>query len=155
MKQTLWVVCFFAASLGLAAADPAIGTWTLLSDSDSPGDTGAPATLTVAAWGDNGRELTYHIMLPQVGMGTLVIQTGMDGKDAPVVANGRPIGETMAITRQDDHHATAVVKWQGTAIGTSSVTVSDDGTTMTVVTDLAADTPTAPAGKATQVWKKQ
>lgn len=154
MKNTLCVVCFFAASLALAAADPALGTWALRSDSAAAGDT-EQATLTVTPWGHGGRQLKYSIVLPGIGVISLVIQTAMDGKDAPVIVNGRNIGETMAIKRRDSHHATSVVKWNGTPTGTSTEAISEDGSTLTVVTDLTADTPTARAGKQTQVWARQ
>jgi len=154
MKVTLCMVGFFAASLALPAADPSLGTWVLRSDSAAAGDT-EQATLTVASWGRGGRQLKYSIVLPEIGVSTLVIQTAMDGKDAPVIINGRNIGETMAIKRQDSHHATSVVKWNGTPTGTSTEAISDDGKTMTVITDMTTDSPTARQGKQTQVWEKQ
>ncbi len=154
MKNALCLVCFFATSLALAAADPGLGTWALRSDSAAAGDT-EQATLTVTSWGHGGRQLKYSIVLPGIGVSTLVIQTAMDGKDAPVIVNGRNIGETMAIKRQDSRHATSVVKWNGTPSGTATEAISEDGSTLTVVTDLTTDTPTAPAGRQTQVWAKQ
>jgi hypothetical protein len=154
MKGALCVVGFFAASLALAAADPGLGTWALRSDSAAAGDT-EQATLTVTPWSHGGRQLKYSIVLPGIGVSTLVIQTAMDGKDAPVVINGRVIGETMAIKRQDSRHATSVVKWNGTPTGTSTEAISEDGKTMTVITDMTTDSPTAREGKQTQVWEKQ
>lgn len=155
MKNTLCAVSFFfAASLALAATDPAIGTWVLRSDSDSSGKS-ENATLTVAPWGGSGRQITFNIVLPGIGVSSLVIKTAMDGQDAPVVVNGRPVGETMAIKRQDSHHATSIVKWNGATTGTSTEAISEDGTTLTVVSDMTTDVPTAPAGKQTQVWAKQ
>ena len=154
MKNTLCAVCFLAASLSLAAAEPDVGTWVLRSDSAAAGDT-EQATLTVTSWGHGGRQFSYSIVLPGMGVSSIVIKTAMDGREAPVIVNGRNIGETMAIKRQDSRHASSVVKWNGTPTGTSSETVSGDGSTLTIVTDLEADTPTAPAGKQTQVWVKQ
>jgi hypothetical protein len=110
--------------------------------------------MTVTAWGDGGRQISYRIVLPEIGVSSLVIKTAMDGKDAPVLVNGRSMGETMAIKRQDSRHATSVVKWNGAPTGNSTEAISEDGKTLTVVTDMTTDSPTAPAGKETQVWVK-
>jgi hypothetical protein len=154
MKNTLCFFCFLATSLALAAADPGLGTWVLRSHTPATGKT-ENATLTVTAFRGVGRQLTYSIVLPGIGVSTLVIKTDMDGTDAPVLVNGRAMGETMAIKRQDSHHATSVVKWDGAPIGNSTETISDDGNTLTVITDMTTDSPTAPAGRETQVWAKQ
>ena len=154
MKPPLGFLCFLATSLALAAADPGLGTWVLRSHSPDSGKS-ENATLTVTAFRGVGRLLTYSIVLPRIGVSTLVIKTAMDGTEAPVLVNGRAMGETMAIKRQDSHHATSVVKWGGTPIGTSTETISDDEKTLTVITDMTTDSPTAPAGRETQVWAKQ
>ncbi len=85
----------------------------------------------------------------------LVIETRLDGSDAPTLIGGQPTGQTMAITRVDATHATTVMKMNGTTFSRSTSTLSPDGRTMTVVNDITS-APGGPAvGTVTEVWVKR
>jgi hypothetical protein len=43
----------------------------------------------------------------------VLVQSTLDGADAPVLVAGKPSSETMAIKRVDDHHLTGLVKMNG------------------------------------------
>jgi hypothetical protein len=61
----------------------------------------------------------------------------------------------MAITRLDAHHASTIVKMNGSPFGTSRATLSADGRTLTVLNDFSASVGAQRAGKFTEVWVKQ
>ena len=94
---------------------------------------GKGITLTVEACCNGGLRLIYQIPLAANQPATTVtVDSPMDGTEAPALFGGKPSGETMAIKRVDDHHYSAVVKMNGTPLGTFNGTVSSDGKTMTV-----------------------
>lgn len=82
----------------------------------------------------------------------LTVESRFDGSDAPLLIGGKPSGQTMAITRVDDHHASAVLKMNGRVFGTSKSTLSADGRTLTVINDLTSSASGQPAGRFTEVW---
>jgi hypothetical protein len=86
---------------------------------------------------------------------TLTLVTDLDGKDAPLLMNGKPSGETMATKLVDAHHSTTVVKMNGEAFGTSKGTFSDDLNTMTVENDFRAAVGGSAMGKTTEVWVRR
>ncbi|GAC1635083.1 MAG: hypothetical protein NVS9B14_11880 [Candidatus Acidiferrum sp.] len=98
-----------------------------------------------------GRRLTYKI--PDL-KSTLVVESRLDGSDAPVMMDGKPSGETMAIKKIDDRHATTIVKINGKAFGTSKATLSADGKTLIVESDFSESIGGGPAGKFTETWTK-
>jgi len=111
-------------------------------------------TLTVEACCGSGRRLIYHIITDTLQM-ELAVESKLDGTDAPVTIAGKPSGETMAIKRIDDHHATAVLKSNGTLFGTAQSTLSPDGKTLTIVNDYSSPIGGGPVGKFTEVWVKK
>lgn len=111
-------------------------------------------TMKIEACCNGGRRLTYHLDIG--GTATLlIVESRLDGSEAPVMMNGKPSGETMAITRVDAHHASTVLKMNGTFFGTSKATLSADGRTLTVLNDFSASAGGQQAGKSTEVWVKQ
>jgi hypothetical protein len=109
-------------------------------------------TMTVEPCCGSGRRLTYRV--PPNDM-VLIVESQLDGKDAPVMFQGKPSGETMAITKVDDRHYTAVLKMNGKVFGTSKGTFSADGKTLTVEDDFTATAGGHAAGKQTETWVKK
>ena len=85
----------------------------------------------------------------------MIVESPFDGQEVPVLLDGKPSGETMAIKRLDDHHTFTVVKMNGKEFGTSKATLSSDGKKITVENDFAASVGGNPAGKHTEVWVKK
>jgi hypothetical protein len=111
-------------------------------------------TLNIAACCNGGRRLTYHVDIN--GTETLlIVETKLDGSEAPVMMNGKPNGQTMAITRVDAHHASTVLRMNGKPFGTSQATLSADGRTLTVLDDFSSSVGDPQVGKYTEVWVKQ
>ena len=107
---------------GPANAQLAIGNWARTD----PGGKGM--TLTVEACCQGGLRLIYH--LPAMGdqpPTDMTVDSPMNGTEVPVVMNGKPTGQTMAIKRVDAYHITGVVKYNGELTVTSSSTIAPDG----------------------------
>jgi hypothetical protein len=85
----------------------------------------------------------------------VLVQSTLDGADAPVLVAGKPSSETMAIKRVDDHHLTALVKMNGKTFSTSKSTLSADGKTLTVENDVTSSAAGQPVGKVVEVWVKK
>jgi hypothetical protein len=111
--------------------------------------------MTVAPCCNGGFRLTYQIpaVSGQPAM-QLVVDSPMDGTEVPALVGGKPSGETMAITRVDDHHYRAVMKMGGQPFGTSTGTLSADAKTLTVET-VSQTGPGAPAEKIIETWMKK
>jgi len=125
-----------------------IGTWVKQPTTASAGR----MTMTVEACCGTGRRLTYRL-----ADGTTVlmsVESPFDGTEVPVMAGGKPTGETMAIKRLDDHHLIAVIKMNGKPFGTSKSTLSADGNTLTVENDMS-EVSGAPGGKQTEIWVRK
>jgi hypothetical protein len=111
-------------------------------------------TMTVDACCSGGRRLIYNIVIGETTT-VLTIESRLDGSDAPVLMDGKPSGETMAIKRLDDHHASTVVKMNGSLFGTSKATLSADGRTLTVINDFSSSAGGQPVGKYTEIWVRK
>ena len=138
--------------LALGAARPlhaqlGIGTWVRQDSSSSSG-----ITMDVAACCHGGYRLTYHF---QGSATAMTVESPFDGTEVPVLINGQPSGETMAITRVDTYHTSTVVKMNGQPFGTSRSTLSADGKTLTVVNEFATAAGGQAAGKHTEVWVRK
>lgn len=108
--------------------------------------------MTVEACCNGGRRLTYR--LGNSGQ-VMVVESPFDGGEVPVLLNGKPSGETMAIKRLDDHHTFTIVKMNGKEFGTSKATLSADGKTITVENDFTASVGGNPVGKHTERWLRK
>jgi hypothetical protein len=122
----------------LMAADPGIGTWVRRTD-----PAGREFSMTIEAWGNGGRKLTYRTKLRGAER-VMTIESPMDGTDVPAMVNGKPSAETMGIKRVDSHHTVTVIKVNGQQVGTSRSTLSADLNTLTVEGDGAS-------GKTTEI----
>jgi hypothetical protein len=138
----------FAALLVAApsadAADSPIGTYLKKVEAGKPA-----MTLTIEQWGPGKAKLTYRIQDPPI---VLTIASALDGSEAPVLMNGKPSGETMAIKRLDKLHSSTIVKMDGKPLGTSKGTFSPDFSTLTVENDFSGAGAGGVAGKSTERW---
>jgi hypothetical protein len=86
----------------------------------------------------------------------LTLETKLDGSDAPLLMNGQPTGETMAIKRIDGKHASTVLKMNGKLFGTSTATFSDDFSKLTIENQVQEATSVGPPrGKMTELWTRK
>jgi len=148
-----WLVCGVAVfgAIGTAAvlhAQLEIGTWVR---TDLPA--GSKMSMTVQACCNGGRRLIYHVEGQGQAPMEMTVDSGLDGKDVPVIVGGKPNGQTMAITRIDALHVTSVQKMNGKIMSTSRGTLSGDGKTMTVEDEIADST--GKPMKFTEKWVKQ
>jgi hypothetical protein len=154
VSTTVIGVCAVSALLtggGRAvAADSPVGTWARVGD--APKDKGN-MTMTIERWNKSGAKLTYKMVDQPI---VLTLETKLDGSDAPLLMNGQPTGETMAIKRVDGHHASNTLKMNGKQFGTSTATFSDDFSKLTIEDQIQeATTVGPPRGKTTEIWMRK
>lgn len=137
----------------LAVASPAVadnspvGTWVKKAEAGKP-----KITLTIETWGDNKAKLTWTLKASAM---VLTLVATLDGTDAPLLLNGKPSGETMAIKLVDKRHSTTVVKMNGKLFGTSKGAFSEDFKTLTVDNDFSESVGGNQAGKSNELWIRQ
>jgi hypothetical protein len=136
------VVTLVSLQSSALRAQSFVGTWVRQD---------TPMTMTVEMCCGGGRRLTYRLSLKGTEL-IMVVETALDGTDAPVLIGGKPSGETMAIRQIDNRHATAVLKMNGQAFGTAKGTLSADVKTLTVEDDYTSAAGGQPAGKQTETW---
>ncbi|HKR80211.1 MAG TPA: hypothetical protein VJR69_10960 [Nitrospira sp.] len=150
MRRIVCLVLLFL-SFGPAAwaESPWKGTWVERKPSEQ-----GRQTMTVEEAG-SGWKLTYQISGPKVPGGalTLTVVTQLDGNDAPVMAAGKPTGQSMAIKRVDSHHTYTVLKLQGKETGISKSELSSDGKVLKVENAPVGATPDET--KHVHYWDKQ
>ena len=139
------VAAVLAGAAPVQAADSPVGTWL---KKEANGKTSM--TMTIEKWGDSAK-LIYHIKDPPI---VLTIASALDGSESPVLMNGKPSGETMAIKLVDKMHSVTIVKMGGKPFGTSKGTFSPDFNTLTVENDFPAAAGGA-AGKTTEHWVRK
>ena len=123
MRPIAVVVSLLGLSVLVDADSLPTGTWVRRNPLPA-----GPIALTVEAAG-SGRKLTYKFADTSMVM---TIVTQLDGKDAPMLMNGQPSGQTMAIKLLDDRHTFAVVKFQGKETRTVKSELSADGKVLKV-----------------------
>jgi len=138
------------AASGADAADSPIGTYIKQPEPGKPGKPGM--TMKIEQWEPGKAKLTYHIKDPPI---VLTVLSALDGTEAPVLMNGRPSGETMAIKLVDKLHSSTVVKMDGKPFGTSKGTFSPDFKTLTVENDFSTAMGSRPGGKSTEIWVRK
>jgi hypothetical protein len=122
-----------------------LGTWVRRPNKD-----GGSSTMLVEAAGA-GRKLTFKVAVAGGGTSTMMVTTQLDGKDAQVYVDGKPSGETMAITKVDDHHTINVIKMNGSPMLTQKSELSPDGKVIKV-----ESTSMVPGGQyGTEYWDKK
>jgi hypothetical protein len=127
-----------------------IGTWVRTPTKAMPDS----MTMKIEACCGSGRRLSYSFGVGNQAM-VMFVETKLDGSEAPVLINGKPSGETMAITRVDAHHASTILRMNGKEFATSKATLSADGRTLTVINDCESTAACMPIGKSTETWVKQ
>lgn len=146
--RLLAAMVFGALLLGAppaGAAESPIGTYLKKAEAGKPA-----MTMTIDQWAPGKAKLTYHIKDPPI---VLTIVSALDGSESPVLMNGKPSGETMAIKLVDKLHSFTVVKMDGKPFGTSKGTFSPDFKMLTVENDFSGTAGgAAPVGKTTEVW---
>ena len=124
-----------------------IGTWVQRSGPSKD------MMLKIEACCHGGRRLSYMLAgNPDV---MLQLESALDGSEAPVLSKGKPTGETMAIKRVDQYHVVNTLKMDGKQFGTSTATLSPDGKTLTVETDITFAAGGQAIGKQKEVWIKK
>src|SRR6476469_8532056 len=129
------------------AADSPVGTYLKKAEAGKPA-----MSMTIEQWAPGKAKLTYHIKDPPI---VLTIVSALDGSEAPVLMNGKPSGETMAIKMVDKLHSVTSVKMDGKAFGTSKGTFSSDFNTLTVENDFTGPAAGGAAGKTTEHWVRK
>jgi hypothetical protein len=139
--QGLVVVALLIALLGLpltsAAQTPStwFGSWSL-NVARSTYDPGPPpykrATYTIEPWGTDGMKVIYEMVHPRGGVTHLEWQGRIDGNDYPL--QGIDAFVTYAYNQVSPGVYETIVKMGGRLAAKSTVTVSEDGKTMTTTT---------------------
>ena len=143
------VVVLLTISAALEA-QMVVGTWVRTPTKTAPGQ----MTMTVEPCCGSGYKLTYRFATGQQTM-VMTVSSPFDGTEVPVLVDGKPSGETMAIKRVDDHHASTVLKMNGEPFGTSQSTLSADGKTISVINEVTNAASGNPVGKVTETWTRQ
>jgi hypothetical protein len=145
------LVSAFAAQ---AQSNPLVGTWKLNLDKSKYDPGPAPKSLVrkVEVAGD-GVKYTFEGVAADGKPLTYSFTVKFDGKDNPVMGTAPNGADTISATRTDAHHYTATLKKGGKEVGTSKVTVSDDGMTTTV--DATGTNLAGVKGHDVQVYDKQ
>jgi hypothetical protein len=136
-------------SAGSLYAQIGVGTW-VRKDAASM----TPMTMVVEPCCNGGRRLSYRFDINGTKT-SLTLASPFDGSEVPVLINGKPSGETMAIKRIDARHLFTVVKMNGKPFGTSKATLSPDAKLLTVINDVSSSAGGQAVGKTTEVWVKQ
>jgi hypothetical protein len=159
MKRVLRFVAIallaFAASSTLRAqGNPLAGTWKLdLTKSKfDPGPAPKSLTRTVVAQGD-GVKYTFEGVAADGKPIAYGFSVQFDGKDNPISGSIPSGADTISATRTDSNHYVATLKKGGKVIGTSHVTVTNDGKVTTV--DSTGTTATGAKAHDVQVYSKQ
>ena len=150
MKRTAIVLCLLSAASGAWAQLPLpVGTWVKRPSS-------TPPMMMVIEPAGPGIKITYHMLGPNgtpMNQNVITVVTALDGKEAPMMMDGKATGQTMATLRTDANHASTIIRMQGKEFGTSKAELSSDGRTITVENDLSGSSPSA--GKQLEVWDKK
>jgi hypothetical protein len=152
---TVSVGLFFVAALLVggppaAAADSPVGTWVKKAKPGQP-----TMMLTIEAWAKGKAKLVWTFKGQGMDGMIMSVVSALDGKEAPVLLNGKDSGETMAISLVDKLHSLTVVKMKGKPFGTSKGAYSPDFNTLTVENDFSTAAGGNPAGKTTEVWTRK
>lgn len=128
-------------------AQPSVGTWVRQG-----ADPAATITMTIEKCCGGGRRLTYRL---SGGKHVMTVESPFDGTEVPVLFDGKPSGQTMAIKLVDSRHTVTTTKLNGKPMGVSKATLSADGKTLTVVNDMSAAGATQGQAVQTETWIKK
>jgi hypothetical protein len=85
----------------------------------------------------------------------MTVDSRFDGSDAPVLADGKPNGETMALKRVDDRRTTTVFKRNGKVYRTSASVESADRMTLSVENEFIDPADGKVTGKMTETYARK
>jgi hypothetical protein len=145
------VLCLASPSLMLAQDNPILGTWTLNIEKSKFTGIPTPKSLTrsVSADGDSVK-YSYEGTGADGAALTYGFTVKYDGKDYPVTGSAAPYGsDQIAIKKISSHKYSATLKKAGKTVGSSTVTISADGKTTTLIGKGTNGT------SSTQVYDKQ
>jgi hypothetical protein len=101
-------------------------------------------------------KLTHKVIGPTAPASTVsTILTPLNGKEVPVLVNGKPSGQTMRIQKIDSHHTVTVMMFHGRERSVSKSEISPDGKVLTVETEYPTSNPIGLAGKQIERWNRQ
>ena len=149
MKRVALVLCLLAYVSPAWAQTPLFGTWIKRPSS-------TPPMMMVIEEARAGIKITYR-MLDSEGapleQNVVTVVTALDGKEAPMMMDGKPTGQTMATLRTGVYVASSIVRMQGKTLRKSVAELSPDGKILTVENDMTAAGPST--GKLTEYWDKK
>ena len=140
-------VLFALASGSSLQAQFSVGTWVQTAPMKG-------LTMNVEDCCSGGRKLIFHITLGQKTQ-TMIVEARFDGSDAPVLVDGKPNGETMALKRVDERRTTTVFKRNGKVYRTSTTTESADRMTLTVENAFVDAGDGRVTGKMTETYARK
>jgi hypothetical protein len=142
------IAALFALTSGSSLqAQFTVGTWVQTAPMKG-------LAMTVEDCCNGGRRLIFHVTLGQKTQ-TMTIESRFDGRDAPVLADGKPNGETMALKRVDERHTTTVFKRSGKVYRTSTAAESADRMTLTVENEFIDAGDGRVTGKMTETYVRK
>lgn len=145
-------------AFGLCLCALAVSAWSQIADG-TWNKRGDHPTLSMTIQTDAaGTKITYRMLTPDGKLlpeAIMTLVTQLDGNEVPVLVNGKPSGETMAIRRIDERHASTVVKFNGAPFATSKSELSADGRTIRVENTSSGNVSGQPAGTQIEYWDKQ
>lgn len=144
-SKAVGIVLGLMCAADVVQAQVGVGTWVR----QNPDPVMGSMTMTVEACCGGGRKLTYRFTVNGASH-VLTVESPFDGTAVPVLLDGKPSGETMAINRVDSHHTSTSMTMNGQPFGTSKATLSADGKTLTVVNEIKTA-----SGPQTEIWTKK
>ena len=136
------------SSAQLLYAQMGVGNWA------REGQGPVVITMTVEACCNGGRRLTYHVKTGNQSQ-VMLVESPFNGTEVPVLLDGKPSGETMAIKQVDSRHWTCVLKMNGQLFGTSSGEITADGKTLNVENKITFAAAGQSVGVQKEIWHKQ
>jgi hypothetical protein len=144
--------CMIAAVFALASgrsphAQFSVGTWVETEPLKG-------LTMTVEECCNGGRRLIFHVPLGEKSQ-TSTVESRFDGRDAPVLVDGKPNGETLAFKRVDQRRTSTVFKRNGKVFRTSTAVESADGRTLTIENEFIDPADGRATGKMTETYARK
>jgi hypothetical protein len=104
-----------------------------------------------------GRKLTYRTRGPdgKLVKGELTVVTMGDGKDAPLLVDGKPMGQSMAIRKAGANQTRTVLRLNGKDCGVSTSEVSAGGKVMKSETEYSNPACGAVGKKQVTLWDRK
>ena len=149
MKASACVIAILLVltSVSSLRAQFSVGTWVETAPLKG-------LTMTVENCCNGGRRLIFHVPLGQKTQ-TMTVESRFDGSDAPILVDGKPNGETLALKRVDERRTTTVFKRNGTVFRSSTTTESADRMALTVENEFIDTGNGQVTGKMTETYVRK